>query len=174
MMADSVTVLHSMPAPTGPTRFSTQLRDGAPPELHVKFFSWDNALRGQYDVFHAHWPEYLLRGGTRLGRWRKQLRFLRLLRLLRKRGIPVVRTLHNLDPHESGSRIETMLLNRLLEQTDAFVRLNTATVPPRDKKIVTILHGHYRDQFQVYPKQPLWPVGSSISDSYVLTRTFRL
>lgn len=147
-----LSVMHSMRAPTGETKFSVQLRDGAPPDVRVRFFSWQEAMAADYDVFHIHWPEYLLRGRTSLGAARQKLRFAMLLLKLHRRGIPIVRTLHNLQPHEAGSPIEKMLLRWCDHRTDLFIRLNPTTALPVDRPAVTILHGHYVDQFAIHEK----------------------
>lgn len=152
-----ITVMHSLSAPSGTTKFVVQLAEGAPPELNLKYFSWREALAGDFDVFHVHWPEFLVRGRTFAGRLRQRVYFLRLLRRIRKRGIPLVRTLHNVEPHESGGRIERWLLNRIDERTDLYVRLNPTSVAPNDRAITTILHGHYRDRFAAHSRSEAVP-----------------
>nr|BFF20239.1 hypothetical protein GCM10025730_37600 [Promicromonospora thailandica] len=74
----------------------------APPEVSVRTFSWPRALVGSYDVFQLHWPESLVRHPTRLGSAVK--RFLTRMLLLRlwATRTPLVRTAHNLAPHEAG------------------------------------------------------------------------
>lgn len=143
---DHITVLHSVAGPDGTTRFIVQLVEGAPPGLELKFFSWPRAIFGSYDVFHVHWPEFLIR--SRFYPWTlvQRLLFIILLVRLRLQKIPLVRTLHNVKPHEPGGRFETALLERADRMTSLFIRLNPTTVSPPGQA-VTILHGHYVDRF---------------------------
>lgn len=141
----NVTVLHSSAPPDGTTKFIVQLVEGAPPQLTLKFFSWRTALFGSYDVFHVHWPEFLIRSRNPLRRVQRRLLFQALLLRLRYRRIPLVRTLHNVQPHESGGRWESWLLAWAERSTTLFVRLNPTTDSPGPA--VTILHGHYVDRF---------------------------
>lgn len=153
---DHVTVLHSVAGPDGTTRFIVQLVEGAPPNLTLKFFSWPRAIFGSYDVFHVHWPEFLIR--SRFYPWTvvQRLLFMVLMVRLRLQKIPLVRTLHNVKPHESGGRFETALLERADRMTSLFIRLNPTTVSPPGQA-VTILHGHYVDRFAELKKEDAVP-----------------
>ncbi len=115
------------------------------PHAEVAFFSWRTALFGRYDVFHVHWPEFLLRaeGRSRAVRYALFLALLARTAVLRR---PVVRTLHNLAPHESAGAAERFLLRLLDSRTQMWIRINAVT-EPRAPQTVTILHGHYRDWF---------------------------
>ena len=62
-----VVVLHTLVAPDGKTRFVDQMLAGESDELRVATFGWRHALLGHYDVFHVHWPEYLVRHRTIVG-----------------------------------------------------------------------------------------------------------
>ena len=42
-------------------------------DIHA--FSWREALRGDYDVFHVHWPEVLLRSDRRSRRVGRRVAF---------------------------------------------------------------------------------------------------
>jgi beta-1,4-mannosyltransferase len=142
-----ITVLHVLTAPNGTTRFVDQMIEGAPSEVTIELFDWRRALTGRYDVLHVHWPEQILRAGTARGRFTKRLQFRLLLLRLRLLKRPIVRTLHNLEPHESGDKAELGLFTALDRQTRLFVKLNTTTETPAGSDSVTILHGHYRDRF---------------------------
>jgi beta-1,4-mannosyltransferase len=143
-----VTVLHVLTAPDGTTRFVDQMVEGAPPEVEAALFGWRRALLGRYDVLHVHWPEQLLRSGSRSGRLKKRIFFRLLLLRLRLIGRPIVRTLHNVQPHEAGDRAEQRLLRALDQRTDLFIKLNATTQLPAQADTVTILHGHYRHRFE--------------------------
>ena len=152
----SITVMHSMARPKSgePTRYANHMLDGAPSVVVTEFFSWKDALRADYDVFHMHWPEYLLRGRTMKARIGKSAAFALLLIKLRMRRIPVVRTAHNLQSHEAGGVLERTLVGWSYRLTTTVIRLNPTTNVPRSKPAVTILHGHYRDRFAEYDLPP--------------------
>lgn len=137
-----VTVLLSLAPPDGTLRYVVHLTDGKAPGTRYKYFSWWTALFGKYDVFHVHWPEQLVRGGNTFVRTTKRLLARLLLLRLRISRIALVRTLHNLRPHEPGDAGEDAFLNRLDSETDLYIRLNPAT-PMDESRGVTILHGHY-------------------------------
>lgn len=149
-----VTVLQSTSAPDGTTRYVDQLMHDQPDDIRFEFFSWDKALRGEYDIFHVHWPDALLAGGSSPRRWMNRMRFYRLQRRLRSTGTPIVRTLHNVHPHEQLPKVDRTLLTSLDEQTDFFVRINDVTDLPTGRGGTTILHGHYVDRFSVHPSEP--------------------
>jgi beta-1,4-mannosyltransferase len=149
-----VTVLYSLVRPDGRTKYVDQLVDGLPADVTMKFFSWRAALRGRYDVFHMHWPELTLRGSNPLRRFLRRRAADVFVTLLAIRRIPLVRTVHNMTPHEEGSRAENRTLARLNRRTNLFIRLNPTTDVPFDAPVVTILHGHYRDQFAKHPMPP--------------------
>ncbi|MBC7631150.1 glycosyltransferase [Aeromicrobium sp.] len=142
-----MTVLESFPEPR-PTahpyvvmlRRALEQTDG----ITVRTFSWRTALTGDYDVFHVHWPENLVSGGSPLKKLVRQAMFIGLLRRLRRRRIPLVRTVHNLELPRGISRRETALLKRADRQTMYRIKINGTTPIPADQPSSTILHGHYR------------------------------
>ena len=142
-----IRVLHTLPAPDGRTRFVDQMLGGASPGVDVRTFSWRTALFGTYDVFHIHWPEYLTRHRTAVGSLAKRALTIALLTRIRLSGIAIVRTAHNLDPHERGGWLDSRLLRAIDARTDYWIRLNPTTTLPSDARATTILHGHYRDRF---------------------------
>jgi beta-1,4-mannosyltransferase len=146
-----LTVLLSLSQPNGTTRYVDQIVEGAPPEVTFRFFSWRAALAGGYDVFHVHWPEFLVRDPQPAKAFVQRRTLSILLMLLRMRRVAIVRTLHNLRPHESGHSAEGRALDALDRRTGVFIRLNPTTpVPttaPADAETVTIPHGHYRGRF---------------------------
>jgi beta-1,4-mannosyltransferase len=142
----SVTVLLSLAPPDGTTRYVCQLVDGRAEGVTYKFFSWKTALLGRYDLFHVHWPEHLLRATTPLRRLVRRLLFRLLLLRLHWSHRAVVRTLHNLQPHEAVSPAEARLLCRLDAGTTLFIYLN-ASVPMASPNCVVIPLGHYRGRY---------------------------
>ncbi|NYD68516.1 hypothetical protein [Agromyces atrinae] len=128
-------MLSVAPPEAGATRFVDHMVEGAAPGVEIRFFRWKDALRGGYDVFHLHWPERLVRRGV--------FRTLVLLTLLKIRRVALVRTLHNVRPHEPGGRFEASLLHLIDRRTDLFIRLNDFTEVPGAAGVVTIPHPHY-------------------------------
>ena len=146
-----LTVLLSLSPPDGTTRFVDQVTEGLPDEVRLRYFTWSTALLGRYDLFHLHWPEHLLRRAR--GRLPLEPLLLALL-LLRCRllGRPVVRTLHNVEPHdEAAGALDRRLLQACDRATTLFTRLNPTTAVPAGGQAVTVLHGHYRDRFAALP-----------------------
>jgi beta-1,4-mannosyltransferase len=141
-----ITVLHALAKPDGKTRYVDHMIDSAPGELTVKTFSWPEAMFGRYDVFHIHWPENLIRTRTRWAVVPKRLLFVALMARLRLSRRAVVRTIHNVAPHESGGPVEDGLLRMCDGMTDGFVRLNRTTEAPEREYVATIPHGHYKDR----------------------------
>ncbi len=156
-MSERIKVLHSLAPPDGTTKYVDQMTEGAPADVEVTYFSWRRALRGDYDVLHLHWPELLIRARTARKRLAKRQAMRATLLLAKARRIPVVRTVHNLHPHERGSGAEQRLLASVDKQTDVFIRLNPTTDLDPGMTGVTILHGHYRDRFAQHPHSPAEP-----------------
>ncbi|WP_221583753.1 glycosyltransferase [Microbacterium sp. G2-8] len=144
---ERVRVLHVAPPSDETTSFVDLITVGAATDGVVhRTFAWGPALRLDFDVLHIHWPERMIRGRTvlhRIGkRWATRLLLLRM-----SRGkLPIVRTLHNIAPHESGPRGEDLLLRRVDEATTTFVALNRRTPVPDSRAATSMVipHPHYR------------------------------
>ncbi|MGC5224407.1 hypothetical protein ACPW96_17715 [Micromonospora sp. DT81.3] len=152
MTQNRIRVLHSLAPPDGRTRFIDQMTEGAPDDVEVRYFSWKKALKGDYDVLHLHWPEFLTRDQRLSKRVGKRQAMRATLLMTRMRRIPIVRTVHNLHPHEDGGRAERRLLNAIDRRTAVFIKLNPTTQLEPQMHGVTILHGHYRDRFAHHPR----------------------
>lgn len=130
--------------------------DAAADGVSHLIFSWKKAMRLDFDVLHVHWPERMIRGRTpfhRIGkRWATHLLLVRMAR----RGRPIVRTLHNIAPHERGPRGEEALLRRIDEATTTFVALNRWTPIPESRTATStvIPHPHYRGFHPTDPDEP--------------------
>ncbi|WP_371053300.1 hypothetical protein [Rhodococcus gordoniae] len=146
-----LTVLQSLDPPDGTTKYVVQVATGMPANIELKYFSWRNALFGKYDVFHVHWPEFLLRADNKLKTTLKTVALIVFLARLEVTRKAVVRTIHNEEPHESGGRLEKYLTGRLERMTSLFIRLNPVTPYPTGASCVTIPHGHYVDWFADKP-----------------------
>lgn len=151
---EALTVMHSMKAPGKNTTFATHMRGSNPPGVHVTFFDWSSALQTRYDVFHIHWPELLFSGQGKKYAALALIRVPLLLRKFRRERVAVVRTLHNMKPHESGRRINTLLTNALDRVVTRYISLNRVTEGLPDGTQV-ILHGDYIEQFSGLPRNPV-------------------
>lgn len=131
-------------------------------QANVHYFSWKYALLGSYDVFHVHWPETLIRRTSLKGRLVCRMLLALLMVKLAASGTPVVRTEHNLRPHESGSLIEAMLLAGLDRQAARWVVMNAAgSLAPTDRAR-HIPHGHYKDWYKL-EEVPVKKTGSILN-----------
>jgi len=101
---------------------------------------------------HVHWPEFLVRGRNTIIRAGRTLLFSVLLIRLKLQRIPVVRTVHNLAPHSPGGKVESWLLRRFDKLTTLRILINRATSLDAGQRSVTILHGHYIEQFADMPQ----------------------
>ncbi|PPH44526.1 hypothetical protein C5D09_13115 [Rathayibacter sp. AY1C9] len=147
----ALVVQQSLAPPDSTTQYVDSIVDGLAPGVELLFFSWRSALLADYDVLHVHWPELMIRGRSPLHRFLRRRALDVLLVRLALQRIPLVRTVHNLHPHELGPAAERRSLARVDRATDLFVRLNPTTVAPGRAPAVTVLHGHYRDQFAQHP-----------------------
>ncbi|WP_375499406.1 glycosyltransferase [uncultured Jatrophihabitans sp.] len=141
-----LSVLLSFPrleATTNP--YNKQLVTCLTPYVDTELFSWRRALGGSYDVLHVHWPERLLRGRNRFTALARLLLFLALMISTGLRRQAIVRTLHNVEPHERPSAGERLATTVLARRTAVAIRLNPHTPMPPATPTRTVLHGHYRD-----------------------------
>lgn len=148
---DPLIIQQTLVPPDGHTKFVDQMVGMNNPRVEHRYFSWKSAILGRYDVFHAHWPELTIRGKSPMRRFMRRRYmdvFLLRARLLRT---PIVRHLHNVEPHESGDAAERRSLRRFDRATDLYIRLNPTTLPPTNRPVVTALHGHYRDAYARHP-----------------------
>lgn len=150
-----IRVMQSFGAPRVTTNpYITMLDEAltATPGIEHLRFSWREALLGRYDVFHWHWPEVKLHGGSAVSSVGKYvLTALLSLRHSLSRRIAVVRTVHNLElPDDNAARL--WLLRRIDRQADHRIVLNETTPLPAGTAQSLILHGHYRDWYRPQPR----------------------
>jgi beta-1,4-mannosyltransferase len=131
--------------------YQTQLVRGLATHVDVRMFSWRRALLGEFDVLHVHWPEVLIRDRNLVRTSARLALFLLVLIRLRLGHRALVRTLHNVAPHEPGTRVEGWLLRLCDRWTTLWIALNQFTVAPTDAPCAVIAHGHYRDWFSNHP-----------------------
>lgn len=155
-----IRVLQSFKEPGPRTNpYITQLRDSlaAADDVEPVCFTWREALTGRYDVFHAHWPESLIERRGRLSTFGRRVLYGVFLTRLRMRGVPVVRTVHNVDPPQGISRWDARMLAETERLTRVRIVLNPFTPVPPGAATVLIEHGHYRDWFARYPRSTAVP-----------------
>ena len=111
----------------------------------VETFSWPTALLGRYDVFHVHWPEILVRGSTAPRTVTRSILFFITLCVARVRHRAIVRTVHNIEPHEQLDPLRRMLLRLCDRWTTSWITMTEAIDPPEPKALIP--HGHYCDWY---------------------------
>jgi beta-1,4-mannosyltransferase len=148
-----IVVLEATNPPDGTTRYVDQVVTYAEDDTTFTFLSVRTLLSRRYDVLHVHWPEALVRGRRKVETWSRCVLLAALITLLRVRKVAIVRTLHNVTPHEPGDRIERWALAVLDRATDYVVTINPVTAPPRGRGTY-IPHGHYRDRFDQHDRRP--------------------
>lgn len=110
--------------------------------LTPRYFSWRVALAGRYEVFHLHWPELLLSDRSRLRSVGKAVLLILLLGRLVVLRIPIVRTVHNLRPHDEVGRLLLGAEKVLGWVTSVRIYINEST-ENFEAPGVTILHSAY-------------------------------
>lgn len=116
--------------------------------VEIRYFDWRSAFLSSYDVLHVHWPEMLVRHRTRLGHIVKSVLAILLIVVLRSRGVAVVRTVHNVKPHEQGGRLEQWVLKRLERATSLSIVMNETTPTASGQIRVLVPHAHYRSWYE--------------------------
>ncbi len=119
----------------------------------VREFTPARAVRGGYDVLHAHWPDKALNAGSWLGSAARAGVALAILSAARRHGAAVVWTAHNAEPHESRRpRLERWFWSRFVSRVDAVIHLSHAgrhAVEARHPSLAAlphavVTHGHFR------------------------------
>ncbi|MGI8627716.1 MAG: hypothetical protein ACR2J5_14295 [Geodermatophilaceae bacterium] len=144
-----ITVLQSFPRPGPQTNpYLTQLVASLPDDVVTLNWSWRTALLGRYDILHVHWPELLFRREQRIRTYAHRVMYLLLMVRVALTRIVIVRTVHNLSPHEEGGMFERMLLKCCDGQTALWIALNSSTELPVGRPSTVIPIGHYRDIYR--------------------------
>ncbi len=124
--------------------------------VRVEEFTPARALRGRYDVLHAHWPDKALNAGSWLGSATRAAAALVVLEAAHLHGARVVWTAHNADPHESRHpRLERWFWSGFLRRVDAVIYPSAAgqqAVETRYPALAArphavVPHGHYRGAY---------------------------
>ena len=117
---------------------------------------WAAAYGEHLDVLHLHWPELFYQAERVLGRLRTVLAFLKTLAWLRRQGVALVYTVHNLLPHETRwpwlDRLATLWLLRRADVIHVHDPETAREVGRlrwgwRRRGVWVIPHGHYIDAY---------------------------
>lgn len=155
MVAAPLRVMTSHRQPRATTNpYIVQLDAALSAESGIEYhrFSWGRALTGSMDVFHTHWTEAIMDGGTPVRRWSKQAALLVAVLMMRLRGVAIVRTIHNLEQPSGLSIVERAVLALVEGGTRLRIRINDVTDLPDDLPVATILHGDYVEWFADQPR----------------------
>jgi beta-1,4-mannosyltransferase len=117
------------------------------------------SLKAHIDVLHIHWPEQIFWGGTSTARSTfRTVRTLHALNRLHAKGVRIVWTVHNLEPHElsPGKRLLWRWLSRSVANlADGFMTLSPATVSTVRSRIKLLAHKPFAVAWHpVYPRLP--------------------
>ena len=153
-----IRVLQSVPPPTDAVNPYIELLVRSLPEsIEVTYFTWRQALTSDFDVFHLHWPEVKIRGRTAWRSVTKTILFLLILVRIKVTRTALVRTIHDVAPHETASVLQRWVIALSERWTTMWISLSPAITPPRGVPSVVIPHGHYRDWFDPIARRPSKP-----------------
>lgn len=145
-------VLESVVGPGEIVKFIDEIVRYAPNDMKFTYFSWPNALFSRYDVFHVHWPEFLVRHKSPVRAYLLRFLFTCLILRLKLTRTPVVRTVHNVEPHHVGAPYENKLLSRFSRLTTTQVVMSDCAPKDPYSRRVTIPHGDFKEVFQDLPR----------------------
>lgn len=141
------------PAPGLPhdNPYISNLNSALREQVDLLDFRFSRALLGRFDVVHIHWPEYLLRSGSRSRRLLRQILFALFIVRIRVRRTAAVATIHNERPHEDGGFLERTLIRMWMNSVTTRIYLTRAAADAwstrsgsaRRGRAVVIEHGHY-------------------------------
>jgi len=113
-------------------------------------------LRGQYAIWHLHWPECVINFRHWVPAAANAFGFLRLLDIARRRGVRIVWTVHNFEAHDClQPRLESWFWQHFTRRVDGYICLTEGALHQAQRRFpalaqapgFVIPHGHYR---QVY------------------------
>lgn len=147
--------------------FLAILGEAVEPSVKTYGFSWRRAIVGRYDTVHVHWPEYLTQHRRLVVRVSARILFAVWLFRISVQRIPVVKTIHNIRPHDGiGSRIDKNLLRLLDQMVVKQIWLQDPTVVGRapTSAFTVIPHGDYSPWLKKLGFSAENPVASSIAE----------
>lgn len=141
--------MESFPAPHSQTNpYSVQLFRSFPPEVDASYFSWIGAIRGDYDVFHLHWPEVFVRSVSGPKSLIRGALFLLILIRIRIGKKALVRTLHDQVPHEPPNFLQKWLIELSERWTTLWIVLSSASEAPEGALSRRSTIGHFENWFE--------------------------
>ena len=115
------------------------------------------SLKINYKIFHVHWPTYVLFGtDERKAKIRLYLFFL-FVKYIKKNGVKIVWTVHNLEAHEGDfPLLQKKLIDFMYKETDGFISLNELGLhiirqksgDGTKKGYAHVAHPHYREYYK--------------------------
>lgn len=151
--AGTTRVYEAVPGPGETVKFIDEIVRYAPPDIEFSFHSWGRAIFGRYDLVHFHWPEFYVRDISTIRRSLKRIVFLAFLARIRLTRTPIVRTIHNVKPHQPGDAGERRLLRVLEKSVRRYVVMSSST--PVDPAVESVLvpHGDFLEVFRDLPRE---------------------
>jgi len=110
------------------------------------------------DVFHFHWPEAFFNKKSRFRAFKSIVRAFFIFFEMRRRGVKIFWTIHNLKPHEQRYPfLQRLYWRGMTKRLDGVIALSEGGLQLARKQMPAIVnipsfvipHGHYRD---VYPQ----------------------
>lgn len=145
-------VLQSFRRPRPTTNpYLVQLRSGLAAHADVEVFSWPAALWRPFDVLHVHWPEVVVERRNPARHVAACVLFALAVWRASRGGRVLVRTVHNLDPHEAPDRATAAVLRWCDRRTGWWIRLTDRTPVPDPARATTVPHGDYAEWFRAHP-----------------------
>ena len=124
--------------------------------VRVARFSWRRLLIEQWDVWHLHWPEYIVNTPNTSKLVLGLLNFWAKLKLARIKNVRIFWTVHNLRPHERDHPLlERIFWRMFLPEVDGLICMSESGKQqlyrqhPRARAhpVYVIPHGHYRGAY---------------------------
>lgn len=108
-------------------------------------FSWKTVLFQRFDILHVHWPEYLLPMKKNFSFFIKFMIIVLLNIKLRINKIPILLTVHNLEPHERPTQVHRFFNKYFID------RISNKVYMQKDFESTTsnffVSHGNYIELF---------------------------
>ncbi len=146
--AKEIRVLQAIAAPDGTTRYARHMAATETFDVVQKFLTWREVLFGHHDILHVHWPEHLVPASPGVRSFLKRLQARIVLGRVERRGIPIVRTLHNVTPHDPiRNKTGESVRGRLDKGTVAEVHLVRGDAQVSTGSVYHIPHGNYRQPY---------------------------
>lgn len=111
---------------------------------------------GDFDIFHVHWPEYLIERTGRVSTILSTRKTLSILDRVRSRGAKIIWTVHEDRTHEQRYPLlekrymlgMTRRLDGVISMSETGLKLARRNLPPlSDVPSFVIPHGHYRQSY---------------------------